>query len=114
MTKIFDPDKTVRIFENLISNISKYTLENTRVFVKCKKEKNYAAITYKNISKTFLDFDPEQITERFVRGDASRHESGSGLGLAIIKSFAEIQDGQFKIEIDGDVFKAILKLPLFK
>lgn len=110
----FDPDKTVRIFENLISNISKYTLENTRVFVKCKKEKNYATITYKNISKTFLDFDPEQITERFVRGDASRHESGSGLGLAIIKSFAEIQDGQFKIEIDGDVFKAILKLPLFK
>ena len=61
-----------------------------------------------------LDFDSEQITERFVRGDASRHESGSGLGLAIIKSFAEIQDGQFKIEIDGDVFKAILKLPLFK
>ena len=110
----FDPDKTVRIFENLISNISKYTLENTRVFVTCKKEKNFATITYKNISKTFLDFDPEQITERFVRGDASRHESGSGLGLAIIKSFAEIQDGQFKIEIDGDVFKAILKLPLFK
>ncbi len=110
----FDPDKTVRIFENLISNISKYALENTRVFVTCKKEKNYATITYKNISKTFLDFDPEQITERFVRGDASRHESGSGLGLAIIKSFAEIQDGQFKIEIDGDVFKAILKLPLFK
>lgn len=110
----FDPDKTVRIFENLISNISKYTLENTRVFVTCKKEKNFATITYKNISKTFLDFDPEQITERFVRGDASRHESGSGLGLAIIKSFAEIQDGQFQIEIDGDVFKAILKLPLFK
>lgn len=110
----FDPDKTVRIFENLISNISKYTLENTRVFVTCKKEKNFATITYKNISKTFLNFDPEQITERFVRGDASRHESGSGLGLAIIKSFAEIQDGQFKIEIDGDVFKAILKLPLFK
>ena len=110
----FDPDKTVRIFDNLISNISKYTLENTRVFVTCKKEKNYATITYKNISKTFLDFDPEQITERFVRGDASRHESGSGLGLAIIKSFAEIQDGQFQIEIDGDVFKAILKLPLFK
>lgn len=110
----FDPDKTVRIFENLISNISKYTLENTRVFVTCKKEKNFATITYKNISKTFLNFDPEQITERFVRGDASRHESGSGLGLAIIKSFVEIQDGQFKIEIDGDVFKAILKLPLFK
>lgn len=110
----FDPDKTVRIFENLISNISKYTLENTRVFVTCKKEKNFATITYKNISKTFLDFDPEQITERFVRGDTSRHESGSGLGLAIIKSFAEIQDGKFKIEIDGDVFKAILKLPLFK
>lgn len=109
----FDPDKTVRIFENLISNISKYTLENTRVFVTCKKEKNFATITYKNISKTFLDFDPEQITERFVRGDSSRHESGSGLGLAIIKSFAEIQDGQFKIEIDGDVFKAILELPLF-
>ena len=109
-----DPDKSVRIFENLISNISKYALENTRVFVSCKKENKFVSITYKNISKTYLNFDPEQITERFVRGDASRHEHGSGLGLAIIKSFAEIQDGQFKIEIDGDVFKAILKLPLIK
>lgn len=76
-----DPNRSVRIFENLISNIAKYTLENTRVFVDIVKDKNIVKITYKNISKTYLDFDPKEIQERFVRGDASRHESGSGLGL---------------------------------
>ena len=107
-----DGDKTVRIFENLISNIVKYALPDTRVFVYVEKVDNKARITLQNISKTPLDFDPEDITERFVRADASRHEPGSGLGLAIVKSFCEIQNGSFEIVLDGDVFKAIVTFPV--
>ena len=103
-----DGDKTVRIFENLISNVSKYALSHTRVFVRIEKVKEQAIITIQNISKTPLDFDPEDITERFVRADESRHEPGSGLGLAIVKSFCEVQNGKFEIGLDGDVFKAIV------
>lgn len=103
-----DGDKTVRIFENLISNVSKYALSNTRVFIRIEKVKNQVLITIQNISKTPLDFDPEDITERFVRADESRHEPGSGLGLAIVKSFCEVQDGKFEVCLDGDVFKGIV------
>ena len=63
----------------------------------------------KNISQEQMNFSPQEITERFVRGDKSRHESGSGLGLAIAKSFTEAQGGDFKIDIDGDLFKAIIE-----
>lgn len=103
-----DGDKTVRIFENLISNVSKYALSNTRVFIRIEKVKNQVLITIQNISKTPLDFDPEDITERFVRADESRHEPGSGLGLAIVKSFCEVQNGKFEVCLDGDVFKGIV------
>lgn len=106
-----DPDKTMRIIDNLIVNIEKYALKGTRVFVDVKEEDEEVLVQFRNISTHPLNFDPEQIVERFVRGDKSRHEIGSGLGLAIVKSFTEIQNGSFKIEIDGDLFKARL---LFK
>lgn len=102
-----DGNKTYRIFENLFTNISKYALENTRVFLDVKDIGNSVVITMKNTSKAPLDFDSD-ITERFVRGDKSRHEAGSGLGLAIVKSFTEVQNGTFIIETDGDLFKTIL------
>ena len=102
-----DGNKTYRIFENLFTNISKDALENTRVFLDVKDIGNSVMIIMKNTSKEPLDFDSD-ITERFVRGDKSRHEAGSGLGLAIVKSFTEVQNGTFMIETDGDLFKSIL------
>lgn len=105
---LLDGDKTVRIFENLLSNVAKYALENTRVFVTMEKNQDTVDIMIQNISKTPLDFDPHDITKRFVRADQSRHEEGSGLGLAIVKSFCEIQNGSFTVQLDGDVFKAIV------
>ena len=108
-----DGNKTYRIFENLFTNISKYSLKNTRVFLSVYEMENQIQITLKNTSKTPLEFK-DDITERFVRGDKSRHEAGSGLGLAIVKSFTEIQNGTFKIETDGDLFKAILSFPYQK
>ena len=102
-----DGNKTYRIFENLFTNISKYALENTRVFLDVKDIGNSVVVTMKNTSKAPLDFNND-ITERFVRGDKSRHEAGSGLGLAIVKSFTEVQNGTFMIETDGDLFKSIL------
>ena len=102
-----DGNKTYRIFENLFTNISKYALENTRVFLDVKDIGNSVVIIMKNTSKEPLDFDSD-ITERFVRGDKSRNEAGSGLGLAIVKSFTEVQNGTFMIETDGDLFKSIL------
>lgn len=106
---LLDGDKTVRIFENLFSNVAKYALEHTRIFIVIERNENEVEITIQNISKTPLDFDPQDITERFVRADQSRHEEGSGLGLAIVKSFCEIQNGSFTVQLDGDVFKAIVR-----
>ena len=84
-----DGDKTYRIFENLFTNISKYALFNSRVYVDLTEETEDITIIFKNISQEQMNFSPQEITERFVRGDKSRHESGSGLGLAIAKSFVE-------------------------
>lgn len=108
---VVDPDKTVRMIENLFSNIRKYGLSKTRIFVSTICESDEVILKIKNVSKTALDFSPEEITERFVRGDKSRHEPGAGLGLAIVKSFAEVQNGSFTIDIDGDIFTAILAFP---
>lgn len=103
-----DGDKTYRIFENLITNIGKYALPHTRVYVDVIKFDHQVQIIFKNISKDEMNFTSEEIVERFVRGDKARHEQGSGLGLAIVKSYTEIQNGTFNISIDGDLFKAIL------
>lgn len=103
-----DGQKTYRIFDNLLVNISKYALANTRAYVDLEEKEEQVIVTVKNISATELDFLSEDITDRFVRGDKARTTEGSGLGLAIVKSFMELQGGDFSIVVDGDLFKAIL------
>lgn len=112
-----DSQKTYRIYENLFGNIAKYALPGTRVYVSARILEEDAAggsagrrgieITLKNITAQELTVTPEELTERFVRGDASRNTEGSGLGLAIAKSFTELQGGQFRIQVDGDLFKVV-------
>lgn len=109
IVQALDGDKTYRIFENLFTNIAKYALPGTRVYVSATAQPDYTEIAFKNISEAQMNFTPEEIVERFVRGDKSRHESGSGIGLAIVKSFTEVQNGTFSIEIDGDLFKAVVR-----
>lgn len=103
-----DSEKTYRIFENLIINITKYSLSDTRAYAELTETADEVLISLKNISATELDFAPDEITERFVRGDTSRNTEGSGLGLAIAKSFVEHQGGRFEILLDGDLFKVNL------
>lgn len=109
IVQALDGDKTYRIFENLFTNIAKYALPGTRVYVSATAQPEYTEIVFKNISEAQMNFTPEEIVERFVRGDKSRYESGSGIGLAIVKSFTEVQNGTFSIEIDGDLFKAVVR-----
>jgi signal transduction histidine kinase len=104
-----DGKKTWRVFENLIGNILKYSQQNTRVYINLYETENKVTITMKNISAYELDFDVEEIYERFKRGDASRHTEGSGLGLAIAKSIVDLQGGALNIEIDGDLFKVTVE-----
>ncbi|MEN8077334.1 HAMP domain-containing sensor histidine kinase [Clostridioides difficile] len=111
--KIFinaDGKRLYRVFENLISNIVKYSLSNTRVYIDMFKEENEVVIVMRNISAYELSFDTSEITNRFKRGDSSRTTEGSGLGLAIAKSIVELHNGSFKIEVDGDLFKSIIRL----
>jgi len=94
-----------RVIENLFSNISKYALENSRVYIDIKKEEDNVNIVIKNISKDKLNISAEELEQRFVRGDKSRTTEGSGLGLSISKSLTELQRGKFNLQIDGDLFK---------
>lgn len=100
-----DSQKTYRVFENLLVNIIKYALPHTRVYIEITQEEGDAVVRMKNVSAAELDFNPDEITERFARGDASRNTEGSGLGLAIAKSFVELQRGKFRIETEADLFK---------
>lgn len=103
-----DGDKTYRVFENLLTNVGKYALSNSRVYIDVKETAETVILEFKNISENQMNFTADEIVERFVRGDKSRHETGSGLGLAIAKSFVEAQNGKFDINIDGDLFKIII------
>ena len=85
-------------------------MEKTRVFIELTKEEEYTFLSVKNISGYELELSSEELTERFVRGDKSRHTEGSGLGLSIARSLSEAMGGALNIETDGDLFKAILKL----
>ncbi len=105
VTAPLDSQKTYRIFENLLVNVIKYAMPHTRVYVEIAKEQDRVAVRMKNVSAAELNFNPEEVTERFVRGDASRNTEGSGLGLAIVKSFVELQKGKFWIETEADLFK---------
>lgn len=104
-----DNQKTYRIFENLFGNIQKYAMPGSRVYVDVERtEDGHVQIVMKNMSAQELNFKADEITERFVRGDSSRNTEGSGLGLAIAKSFTEAQGGKFHVEVDGDLFKAVI------
>ena len=106
-----DSQKTYRIFENLIVNITKYAMPHTRVYIEMDDRENEVHISMKNVSASELNFNTEEITDRFVRGDVSRNTEGSGLGLAIAKSFVELQHGSLKISTEADLFKADITLP---
>lgn len=98
-----------RVLENLLSNIIKYSLNNTRVYIDLNVNEGKVTLIMKNISSYELNFDPVEIMERFKRADESRNTEGSGLGLAIAKDLVNLQGGKFHIEIDGDLFKSVLE-----
>lgn len=100
-----------RILDNLLSNVCKYALAGTRVYMFANIEQDKVVITVKNISRDALSITPDQLMERFVRGDASRNTEGSGLGLSIASSLAELMHGKLTLAIDGDLFKAELRMP---
>lgn len=100
-----DSQKTYRIYENLIGNIAKYAMPGTRVYVDGACTDDRVVITLKNITAQEIKTSPEELMERFQRGDASRNTEGSGLGLAIAKSFMELQNGSLEVSVDGDLFK---------
>ncbi len=101
-----------RVAENLLSNVVKYSMPNTRVYISIEKKTDKGVLTIKNISKVPLNISPEQLTERFVRGDESRTTEGSGLGLSIAQSLVKVQNSNLEIEIDGDLFKVTVEMPL--
>ena len=109
-----DSQKTYRVFENLLINILKYSLSHSRVYITVEAISGEAVITMKNVSAQELNFNPEEITERFVRGDSARNTEGSGLGLAIAKSFVDLQNGTMHITTDADLFKVTIRWPLEK
>ena len=107
-----DGKRLYRVIENLLSNICKYSLNNTRVYIDITNNSDKIKIIMKNISSYELNFDPEEIMERFKRADESRNTEGSGLGLAIARDLVNAQGGSFEIDIDGDLFKAIIEFDL--
>ena len=103
-----DSQRTFRVFENLVINMTKYAMPNTRVFVDIVESEDSVEIVMKNMAAEEITFNVDTIAERFVRGDESRNTEGSGLGLAIAKSFVELQNGKFNISVDGDLFKVTI------
>ena len=97
-----------RVFDNLLNNICKYAREDSRVYLSVEKKGKSIDIIFRNMSKYALNISAEELQERFVRGDRSRHMEGNGLGLSIAKSLTELQNGQMEIVTDGDLFKVIL------
>lgn len=104
-----DSQRMYRVFENLLINISKYAMHGSRVYIDIIREEDKVQIVLKNMAADEIKFKPDEIVERFVRGDKSRNTNGSGLGLAIAKSFVEIQGGNLQIQVDGDLFKVIME-----
>jgi signal transduction histidine kinase len=103
-----DSERTFRVFDNLILNMTKYAMPGTRAYIEILDQSEVVQIVFKNMSADELCVSAQELTERFVRGDQSRHTEGSGLGLAISKSFVELQGGSLDIQIDGDLFKVII------
>lgn len=109
-----DGKRMYRVFENLLSNIAKYSLSKTRVYIDLLENEDCVKLSMKNISSYELNFDPKEIMERFKRADESRNTEGSGLGLAIAKDLVNLQGGKFEINIDGDLFKSTLEFKKIK
>ena len=109
-----DGRQLFRVLENLLNNCCKYALLGSRIYIELQKDEELATFTMKNISEAPLNVSPEELTERFVRGDVSRSTEGSGLGLSIAKSLTKLMNGKMKIEIDGDLYKVSLSFPLVK
>ena len=101
-----------RVMDNLVSNVCKYAMENTRVYVTAAVRDGQAVISFKNVSRDELNISPDELMERFVRGDTSRHSEGSGLGLSIARSLVQLQGGTFALSIDADLFRADIVFPL--
>lgn len=101
-----------RVMDNLVSNVCKYAMENTRVYVTAAVRDGQVVISFKNVSRDELNISPDELMERFVRGDASRHSEGSGLGLSIARSLVQLQGGTFALSIDADLFRADIVFPL--
>lgn len=108
-----DGRKMSRVLENLIGNCVKYSLHGTRVFISLAECDGQAVLEVKNTANYEMDFAPDEITERFVRGDAARSTEGSGLGLAIAKSYTEACGGAFEVTVDGDLFKVRISFPVY-
>lgn len=100
-----------RVLDNLFNNVVKYALPGTRVYITSELDGGDAVISVKNISRDPLNISAEELMERFVRGDASRHTEGSGLGLNIAQSLVNLMHGRFSLSVDGDLFKAEIRLP---
>ena len=109
-----DGQRIYRVFDNLMNNICKYALPNTRVYLLLERNEDTAIISFKNISATELDMSANDLMERFVRGDKSRNTEGSGLGLSIAESLTKLQNGEFNIQLDGDLFKIVITFPIIK
>ena len=100
-----------RVIDNLLSNCNKYALEGTRIYVEVCRWEGKVVLSIKNISRQPLNIPAERLMERFVRGEESRTTEGSGLGLSIARSLTELQGGTFRLDIDGDLFKAVVSFP---
>lgn len=102
-----------RVFDNLLGNACKYSMPSTRIYLDATAENGIVRILLKNVSEHPLNLSPDELTERFVRGDVSRHTEGSGLGLSIAKDLMRLQGGTLTLQIDGDLFKAIVTFPAY-
>ncbi len=111
VTVLADGRHLWRVFDNLLNNIVKYAQPGTRVYLSLREQGSEALVTFRNISREALNISAAELTERFVRGDASRHSDGNGLGLAIAMSLMRLQKGDLDIEVDGDLFKVTLRFP---
>lgn len=106
-----DGSKTYRVLENLLQNAKKYSAVDSRVYVRVYKQGDFGVFEIKNISAEPLNISPQELTQRFVRGDASRTKEGNGLGLSIAQELCSAQQGKLELLIDGDLFKARVYLP---
>ena len=111
ITAIADGRLTWRVLENLLSNVFKYSLAHSRVYIALFEDEENVYLEIKNISATELNIPEDEIMERFKRGDVSRTSEGSGLGLDIAKSLMACQNGELTIKIDGDLFKSRIRIP---